>query len=103
MEGLGWGVSDWGRGGSEEIVFVSAMCVGNCDNGCYCPAGSSDKCELDCPKGYYCKNAAGPYPIACAAGQYGSLTGMLNAACSGSCAAGRFVTLLQLSCCLRMC
>lgn len=71
--------------------WLAWRAAGNCDNGCYCPPGSSTTCPIDCPKGYYCKVAAGPYPIPCAAGQYGGQTNLFGAQCTGSCSAGRFV------------
>ena len=81
-----------------DLLLCALLPAENCDNGCYCPPGSSTTCPIDCPKGYYCTNVAGPYPIACAAGQYGSQTSLFSAQCTGSCSAGRFVR--RAACCV---
>lgn len=82
----------------------TAACSGPCSGGASCPAGSVANVALSCPAGYAC--AAGAAPVQClpgtyslggaasctncAAGSFGSTSGLQSAACSGLCPAGSF-------------
>jgi hypothetical protein len=71
--------------------------TGPCQDGFYCPAGSTASASLSCPVGYYCSAAVSVAPVLCPAGRYGSTIGLPTADCSGPCDAGRCVR-LRLTC-----
>jgi hypothetical protein len=57
-----------------------------CAAGYFCPAGSAN--QLLCPIGSYCDTVQLVTPKLCAAGTYGSTSGLQSNSCSGPCAAG---------------
>ena len=91
-----------GRYGSVPGLAV-ATCSGPCQAGYYCPAGSFSPTSVTCPSGAYCPAASANYTLcdpgqyspagsdmclACAAGFYGSTSGMTVPTCTGDCSAG---------------
>ena len=75
-----------GRFGSTAGQFL-VLCEANCSAGYYCVTGSTNATAAICPAGKYSLSGASAC-VDCAAGLYGSTSGLATAGCSGNCSAG---------------
>mmetsp|Transcript_14181 Transcript_14181/g.30690 ORF Transcript_14181/g.30690 Transcript_14181/m.30690 type:complete len:1885 (-) Transcript_14181:36-5690(-) len=72
---------------SNELGVSTSSCSGECQEGYFCPAGSTSATQKICPKGYYCPAQSGE-PQPCAAGSYGMSEGSVAPECDGPCPGG---------------
>jgi hypothetical protein len=69
---------------------LTNQCVGACAAGYACPAGSTSATATSCPAGSYSTGGQGSCTL-CPPGTFGSTVRLTSAACSGLCAAGKWV------------